>query len=232
LHGTLTERLWAATEHTYDAILAHPFIAGLGDGTLPREAFRYFLVQDALYLRTYSKALSTLGGRAPTIDDTEFFATRAARAIAVERALHAGLLRQLDIDSEEVSRTELSPTTRAYTSFIRANVHGGSFLEGLSAVLPCFWIYLRVGEHLARQGSSDPLYQQWIDAYDSEDFTAGVHAALALADRLGETSGADELRRAFENYAIGSTYEWMFWDAAWRQERWPLEMPSPAGIVS
>ncbi|HEY5820746.1 MAG TPA: hypothetical protein VIT20_02135 [Propionibacteriaceae bacterium] len=51
-------RLWAAGSTRYDAILAHPFITGLTSGTLSRDAFRYFLIQDSHYLRAYARALA------------------------------------------------------------------------------------------------------------------------------------------------------------------------------
>jgi hypothetical protein len=34
-------------EDVYAAILRHPFVTGLTDGSLPREAFRHYIVQDA-----------------------------------------------------------------------------------------------------------------------------------------------------------------------------------------
>ena len=48
---TFTKELWAAMEPIYAAILEHAFVRGLTDGSLSREAFRFYAVQDALYLR-------------------------------------------------------------------------------------------------------------------------------------------------------------------------------------
>lgn len=220
--GQLTESLWVEIDEIFSAILAHPFLRGIADGTLPMPRFRYFLLQDAVYLQTYSRALSSLGGRAPTVADTEFFATRAGKAIAVERALHETLLRELGLDEGTVEATEPSPTTLAYTSFILASLHGGSFMDGLSSVLPCYWIYLEMGKELGRRGSPNPLFQRWIDTYGSSEFEIAVSSVLALVNRLGEGLGTDERERARERFVRASRYEWMFWDAAWREERWPI----------
>lgn len=218
----LTRSLWAEIEPTFEGILAHPFLRGIGDGTLPVSRFRFFVLQDAVYLQTYARALSALGGRAPTVADTEFFATRAGKAIAVERALHETLLRELGLDRDAVRTTEPSPTTLAYTSFILASVHGGSFMDGLSSVLPCYWIYLEVGKELGRRGSPNPLFQRWVDTYGSADFETAVTSVLALADRLGQRLGVDERDRCRDRFVQASRYEWMFWDAAWREEGWPI----------
>ena len=137
-------------------------------------------------------------------------------------ALHATLLPQLGLDPAELDRVPVSPTTLSYTSYLLATVYGGSFAEGLAAILPCYWIYARVGAALLEQGSPDPRYQRWIDTYAGEDFAATVAEVLALADRTGEELSAADDRRASKHFAVTARYEWMFWDAAWRLEHWPI----------
>jgi thiaminase/transcriptional activator TenA len=226
--ASLTSRLWGAIEDIFAAILEHPFIIGLTDGSLPKEKFRYFILQDARYLHSFARALSSVGGRAPTPTDTALFAGRAARAVAVERTLHEGLLMEMGLDERAVAETELSPTTLAYTSYLLSTVHGGSFVDGLSVVLPCYWIYFEVGKTLSERGSPDPLYQRWIDTYGGEEFAEAVSNVLALTDRVGETLGREELARVHEHFITASCYEWMFWNAAWHEERWPLRRGEPA----
>jgi thiaminase (transcriptional activator TenA) len=218
----LTHRLWDSIAGLYDQILAHPFLAGLADGSLDQKAFRFYVVQDALYLRDYARALSVCGARAPTEDDVAMFNQHAAGAIAVERELHEGFLADFGLRPAEVEATPLAPTNRAYTSYLLASVYAGSFAEALAAVLPCYWIYAEVGAHLLERGSPDPLYQRWIDTYGGEEFAAVVQAVRELTDRVGAGLGDAELARVFERFATTSRYEWMFWDAAWRQERWPV----------
>ncbi|HVI96368.1 MAG TPA: hypothetical protein VM753_20290, partial [Anaeromyxobacter sp.] len=58
-------RLWSAMEGVYSRILTHPFLAGLTDGSLPREAFTHYVIQDALYLLDYARALALVGAKAP-----------------------------------------------------------------------------------------------------------------------------------------------------------------------
>jgi thiaminase/transcriptional activator TenA len=227
MSSSLTGRLWGEIEGIFAAILEHPFILGLTDGSLPKEKFRYFLLQDARYLHVYARALSAVGGRALAADDTALLAGRAARAVAVERALHEGLLRDMGLGEEVISGTEPSPTTLAYGSYLLAKVHGGSFSDGLAALLPCYWIYWEVGKALAERGSPDQMYQRWIDTYGSEEFAEAVTNVLALTDRVGHALGSEELDRAREHFVTASRYEWMFWDAAWREERWPLTASSP-----
>lgn len=217
-----TTRLWRTTEPIFLAILEHPFLTGLADGTLPPSSFAYYLAQDAHYLRDYARALAVVGAKAPTHADTATFARHAAETAEVELALHATLLPQLDVDPAQLSAIPVSPTTLAYTSYLLATSYGGSFADGLAAVLPCYWIYQRVGEALVARGSPDPRYQTWVDTYAGEAFAETVAQVLDVADRTGAALGAADAERAGTHFVTTARYEWMFWDAAWRQESWPL----------
>lgn len=211
--------LWSDVEDIYAAILRHPFVAGLTDGSLPREAFGHYIVQDAHYLRGYARALALCGARAEEPRDTVMFGAHAGGAIAAEQGLHAALLADLGLTAEA---EPVAPTTRAYVSYLLATAHGGSFAEAVAAVLPCYWIYARVGEELLVAGSPDPLYARWIAMYGSEEFQSVVDAVLDLTDRVGAAASPRELALMREHMTVTSRYEWMFWDAAWRRETWPV----------
>jgi thiaminase/transcriptional activator TenA len=214
--------MWAAMEDVFARILAHPFVVGLTDGSLPHEAFLYYVVQDAQYLVDYARALALVGAKSPDEQTIAMFSAHARGAIEVERSLHQGFFTELGIAAEEVRATPLSPTTLAYTSYLLRVCHQGSFAQGLAAVLPCYWIYAEVGAALLGRSSPDPLYARWIATYGGEEFGNIVAAVLALVDRVGETASAAEQAVMREHAVTTSRYEWMFWDAAWRRETWPV----------
>jgi thiaminase/transcriptional activator TenA len=218
----LTEELWAAIEDVYAEILDHPFLTGLTDGSLPREAFRFYVVQDAHYLREFARALAIAAARAPTEDDILMFTRHAAGALEVERSLHGSFFREFGLTDREVATTPLAPSTLAYTSYLISVAYSGSFTEALGALLPCYWIYWQVGKTLLEQGSPDPLYQRWIDTYGGEEFAAVVSEVLALTDRVGSDLGAGERERMRGHFLTTARYEWMFWDMGYRRERWPI----------
>jgi thiaminase/transcriptional activator TenA len=219
---TFTKELWAAMEPIYAAILQHPFVRGLTDGTLPRESFRFYAVQDALYLREFARALSVAAARAPDDDWIIMFNEHAANALRVERALHEGFFREFGLTPAAVAATPLAPVNQAYTSYLLAVAYSAPFHENVAALLPCYWIYWEVGKALERAGSPDPLFARWIATYASEDFGAVVRAVLDAIDTLAPRLGAPE-RDAMRRHAVTtSRYEWMFWDMGYRLERWPV----------
>jgi thiaminase (transcriptional activator TenA) len=219
---TFAGELWASIGDVYAAILEHPFVVGLSDGSLDREAFAFFVVQDAHYLRGYARALSVAAARAPAEADIAMFAQHAAGAIAVERELHESFFREFGLSEQDVADTPVAPTNLACTSYLLASAYGGSFAELLGAVLPCYWIYWEVGKALLERGSPDPLYQRWIDTYGGEEFAAVVHAVLELTDRIAPDLSPAERRQLAQRFRTSSRYEWMFWDMGHRREGWPI----------
>ena len=222
MSDSFTGQLWQGITGIYSAILAHPFLTGLTDGSLPHDAFAFYVLQDALYLRRYADALSVVASRAPDDAGREMFARHAEGAVAVEQALHGSLLAGLGIDPATAGMAEPAPTTHAYTSHLLAVTSGGSYAEGVSAVLPCYWIYWEVGKELLRRGSPDPRYQRWIDTYGGEEFGGVVREVLAVTDGLGHALPPPERARAHQHFRTSSRYEWMFWDMGYRKERWPV----------
>src|SRR5262245_21827173 len=115
-----TGQLWNAIDPIYAAILRHPFVTGLTDGSLARESFEFYAVQDALYLREFARANSIAAARAPRDEWIIMFNEHAAGALKVERALHEGFFQEFGLNPEAVAATPLAPTNQAYTSYLLA----------------------------------------------------------------------------------------------------------------
>jgi thiaminase/transcriptional activator TenA len=219
---SFSRALWSGIEETYAAILEHPFVAGLRDGSLERESFQFYVIQDAHYLREYARALSVASARAPSEGDIKMFAEHSAGAIAVERELHETFFAEFGLSEADVAGTPMAPTNLAYTSYLLATAYGGSFPDLLGAVLPCYWIYQEVGKELLASGSPDPVYSRWIETYGGEEFAEVVQAVLDLTDRIGPELSATERDRVTTHFNTTSRYEWMFWDMGLRREAWPV----------
>ncbi|MGV0625250.1 thiaminase II [Mycolicibacter minnesotensis] len=216
------ELLWADVDGIYRQICEHPFITGLTDGSLGRNQFRHYVVQDSHYLRAYARALAGCAAKAPLEAELTMFAEHAGAAIADEVQLHAALFADLGLDAGQATALPVAPTTHAYASHLLAVTASGCYAEAVAAVLPCYWIYARVGEHLQRHGSPEPLFQRWIDNYAGQQYQEVVAAVLAVADRVGAHASATEVELMRRQFHISARYEWMFFDAAHRIEHWPV----------
>ncbi|GFG68857.1 thiaminase II [Mycolicibacter senuensis] len=214
--------LWAGIAEIYRRICEHPFITGLTDGSLAHDRFRYYIAQDAHYLRAYARALAGCAAKAPVEAELTMFVEHAGVALGAERDLHTGLLTELGTDAQRAAALPIAPTTQAYASYLLAVTGSGSYAEAVAAVLPCYWVYARVGEHLQRHGSPEPLFQRWIDTYAGQDFQAVVDEVLAVADGIGAQASPATQELMRRHFHTSARYEWMFFDAAHRMEDWPV----------
>ena len=211
--GPWTAALWAAGGETWHQILDLPFVRALGDGTLDEDLFSFYLDQDALYLRDYSRALATLSARADTAEAQVHWAAGAHEAIAAESQLHEGWL---------ANRARLggpSPITMGYTNFLRASTAGEDYVVGAAAVLPCYWLYEEVGAVLSSQNHADHPYAEWLSMYGGEEFAAEVARSLAEVERAFETASPAQRVRAAQAYLSACVYEREFFDQAHRALR-------------
>ncbi len=215
--------LWDAISPIFDKVLEHPFVKELQDGTLSREVFQRFIVQDSLYLRDYGQCLAMCGALADDRTESMFFCESSRRVVETERTMHTGILAALDIDAAHLAAAQPSPTTTAYTNWERRACWGGKYHEAAGAVLPCFWFYADLGTHLIETGgSANPLYQGWIDNYSSEGFLASSQSALDVCARIGGELGERDRDAMIQAVVTSARYEWMFWDSAYGGEQWAI----------
>jgi thiaminase/transcriptional activator TenA len=179
------------------------------------------VVQDGLYLTDYARSLALCGARAADGPTLEMFCSHASLAVGVERALHGTLLADLGIDPAQAAAAERNPVCLAYGSFTKAVCALGERHEAIAAMLPCYWIYWEVGRALLARGSPDPLYARWIETYAGEEFGEALRGVLAACDAAGRDAGPAGRASMVRHAVAAARYEWMFWDAPLRDERWP-----------
>jgi thiaminase/transcriptional activator TenA len=219
---TFTAELWQSIAPIYAAILKHPFVRGLTEGSLSRDAFRFYVIQDAHYLRDFARALSIAAARAPRDEWIIMLNEHAANALRVERSLHETFFRDFGLSDKDVAAVAPAPTNLAYTSYLLAVAYGAPFHEAIAALLPCYWIYWEVGKELERTGSRDPLFSRWIATYASEEFGGVVRAVLEMTDVTAAGLPEDARAAMRRHFITTSRYEWMFWDMGFRVENWPV----------
>ena len=204
------------------AILSHPFVTGIGDGTLDVDKFRFYVRQDYLYLIDYSRVIALAAARAPDLETMGWFARLLDGTLNVEMDLHRGYCAEFGISREELEATPVAPTTMAYTRFLLNVAYQGTYPVLVAAFLPCQWGYWEIGDHLQRQGvpAHAPLYAKWIEMYVDPEFKNLADWVRSLANRLASTLGPEESAKVEEAYLMSLRYEYMFWDMAYRQEEW------------
>lgn len=222
-HGMIlfSDEAWQRTARLREAIHRLPFNTELAAGSLVRDRFQAYIIQDSLYLGRFSRALAIAAAKAPDSDTIESFAQSALSAVAVEQALHGQYLREFGIDPTRIGEAEASPDCLAYTSYLIAAAYHEPWEVLVAALLPCFRIYWDVGCAIAQKAAAQNPYRAWIDTYADERFGNAVQTAVAIGDRAAAAATAATRAAMLAAFVRACQYEWLFWDGAYQRRRWP-----------
>ena len=219
-----TEQLRQQAAVVRAQVLQHPFVTGIGDGTLPLAAFRYYMCQDYVFLMEYCRVLALAVAKADDLETMGRFAALLHTTLHTEMALHRDFAAQFGIPVAELEATRAAPSTRSYTQHLLTTAYAGSLTDITAALLPCMWDYSDIGQRLAAQGvpASQPLYADWVHMYATPEFGALATWLRALLDRLARHAALAEQDRLTRLFIDSCRYEYLFWDMAYRQETWPV----------
>lgn len=209
----------------WGASFDHPFVLALADGSLDPQRFRFYQMQDARYLKAYASTAALIGARCDAPAHKLAFVEAARRALIVESELHAGYGRKLGYTPEDVAAVELGPVTQAYSNHMIAAAQTGTLVEAIAALLPCPWLYAKLGSHLlARIGSipDDHPYGDWLALYSNVEFDDNTRSLLGLLEYAAEATDDSARARALSAFRSSARYEWMFWEQAWTRQQWPV----------
>ncbi|UOY91972.1 thiaminase II [Ectobacillus sp. JY-23] len=219
------KQVFQQAEEIWERSHNHPFVTGIGDGTLPIETFQYYLVQDYLYLLDYAKvyALGVVKAQNPRI--MEQFAKQMDGILNGEMSLHKQYAKRLGVSIEEMERAKPSAMNLAYTNYMLSVSQSGTLAELTAALLPCMWSYWEIGKRLNTiPGAADHVfYGEWIRSYSSVEYGEMCIWMMELLDQLADGKSVTELARLEEIFLNTSRFEYLFWDMAYRKEMWELE---------
>jgi thiaminase/transcriptional activator TenA len=226
-----------AAAPVWDAQLNHPFVRGIGDGSLPEDRFRFYVRQDYLFLIDYGRLLALAAARAPRLEWMRRFASLAESVLETEMDLHRQFAARWGITAEQLESERTAPATDAYCDFLLRTASLGDFAELVAALLPCMWSYAEIGSHLAAAGlpeiergprptrhsvSSDVpsgtpgRYAEWVEMYASDEFEQLAAWCRDLTDAAAAEVAGPARRRMHAAFRASSEHELAFWDSAWR----------------
>ena len=205
---TISDELWSANQDLAQACLEHPFVRGIGDGSLEQHKFAYYVGQDAFFLEAFARAYSIAAAKAPNWEGFTIFHALTT-GVLDELKLHESYAARWGVDLDSVKPTI---ATRRYTDFLLATAWGQDIGVTAAAMSPCMVLYSFLGTELAfREGDApDNPYKDWVKTYSSSDF----QPLVKQLENLVETYVNDStLVNSTYRYAMLCEYE--FFQAAW-----------------
>lgn len=206
---TLSTDLWQAHHRTAVACLNHPFVQGIGDGTLAKAKFAYYVGQDAFFLEAFARAYSVAAAKASSWHMFQTFHALAA-GVMEELNLHQDYAQAWGVDLRHVSP---GAATRRYTDFLLSTAWSQDAGVTAVAMSPCMRLYAFLGQALAQTQPPHHAYSQWIETYSSDQFEPLAQQLEQLVDAQATDS---PLIRTTYGYAMDC--ELAFFEAAWQGE--------------
>ncbi|MEL4025292.1 thiaminase II [Lysinibacillus endophyticus] len=220
---TFCEEVRKETDLYWEGSFNHPFVRGIVDGSLPIEKFKYYILQDAYYLKHYTKILAIAASKADTNDEITYFLNSARFINEAELELHRTVFKELEVTEEEIEQFEPAPAAYNYVSHMYNAVHNGEVAEAFAAMFPCPWLYQEIGEKYKDAKPGVKLYEEWIAMYSNPEFKESVENQKAMMNRYAELH--PEKVHIYKSHFLKSCYyEWKFWEMPWTLENWEQEV--------
>lgn len=214
------DRLYREVSDIWNSFHRHPFVVGIGDGSLSIEKFKYFMVQDYLYLLQYAKVFALGTVKAETESQMRFFARNTESILNGEMKLHKAYMKRLEISESEQKSAKMPLAALSYTNYMLSVAFEGDTADIIAAVLACSWSYAEIGRRLSEipKAAEHPIFGEWINGYCCEEYQRQNAELIAIMNRLAEGLSEEKLRHLSEIFKNCSLFELRFWDMAWNME--------------
>ena len=212
-----TKKLLEATKEIWKAYNEHPFVVGIQDGTLDQEKFRYYMIQDYLYLEEYAKTFAIGVAKAKSLETAELF----SKYIAVmngELNIHNGYLGKLGVTQDDIDKTARSLDNLSYTSYMLRGAYEEGEEQILAAILSCAYSYEVIAKKIVENNPAslqDPFYGKWIQGYASNEYSAGNVILMETLNRLTQNYTEKQVSHLTDIFITCSRYELDFWEMSW-----------------
>lgn len=163
---TLSENLWESNQDLANESLTNSFVKGIGDGSLPKAKFAYYVGQDAFFLEAFARAYSIAAAKAPDWASFQTFHS-LADGVLQELNLHKGYAQAWSVD---IAAVIPGTATRQYTDFLLSTAWSQPVGITAAAMSPCMRLYAYIGQKLAVGGIPEHNYKDWIATYSSDEF--------------------------------------------------------------
>ena len=197
----------------------HPFVQEIGKGTLSREKFKFYLLQDYLYLIEYAKVFAVAAVKSPTEALLAGFTQSQYFTVHREMDLHRKYMAEFGITQKDVQSAKSSLYNRSYTANMLSHGLTGGLAEVLAAVFPCAWTYADYGKRLKAQYGADlggNFYKSWIETYASDDFAESFEWFYGALDGLVENMTDKQLEKIEDVFVSSVEFEYLFWDMSYK----------------
>ncbi|KAG6159837.1 hypothetical protein E4U37_002345 [Claviceps purpurea] len=180
-------------EHVWRQYVHHPFVMALGDGSLPLDSFKGYIIQDYLYL---SNAI--------------------VGHVMREMKLHVNYCQTFGISEAEIRATEEKQACTAYTRYVLEVGQSEDWLALQMALAPCLLGYGAVAKmlhaHESTRRGAENVYWPWIQNYLADDYVQAVRLGSELLEKHMQLQSPTRIEELVKIFIHATKMEIGFWE--------------------
>lgn len=221
-----SEELRKEADPIFQAIFDHPFVKGIGEGNVPREALIHYVEQDYEYLSTFCRIYGLAVSKCTNREDMAFFQQQIGFVLNSEVHPHNNFCEVAGVRYEDLQKAPLAPSAHHYTRHMMEAAATGTLGETLAALAPCPWTYWEIGKKLIQdvKPTPDHPFYEWIMFYGNEEVTSITQTFMYKIDECAASASEEEKLRMRDHFITSTQLEHQFWTMAYTQEQWPVNL--------
>ena len=194
----------------------HPFVLGIGDGSLQLNKFQYYLKQDYVFLINYCKVLALAASKSSSENMMKRWVGLLNETLNSEMDLHRNFCSDFGISISNLEKTIADDSTKNYCDFLIENANQNSEKFIAVSLLPCQWGYQEIAQNFVKNKfETESFHKIWIDSYSSQEYQDVTNWLKNYVDEIGKNSNNKEVEKYKQLFRSGIEYEIGFWDSAW-----------------
>lgn len=210
--------LFKEVKELWEGYLEHPFVKEIGEGTLEKDKFKKYLIQDYLYLKEYTKVFAMGLVKARNRDEMNLYYQSIKGILEDESQVHTNYLRDFGLASKDIEEYKPNLTTTSYTSYMLGIGLKGDLKEIAMTILPCTWSYYYIGKNLYeryKKNLEGNFYKPWIEEYSCDEFKNCADTWIDYINSICKDIPEEEVNNLKEIFVKSSLYEMEFWNMAY-----------------
>ena len=216
----ITDYLFENVKPIWEEYLKHDFLKNMGNGTLCKEKFKNYLIQDYLYLKEYAKVYAMALVKCENIDQMKFCQNSINGILEDESATHIWYLKNFGEKIEELEKYKIKEDNENYTSYMESIALKGDLIDTMVSVLPCAWSYYYIAKNLKeiyKENLEENFYKSWIDSYSCEGYEQVAKKSIDFVNVLCKNIDYNKKEKLKDIFIKSSIYEMRFWDMAYKE---------------
>lgn len=217
----LSERLIENSKVFYDGARDHIFVEEMVNGTLDREKFKKYLIQDYVFIKSFVHLVSYILAYSETMYQKYRFSKFLSMITSDENGYFIRSFEELNVPFEVYNNTELSPVMEKFLKVINKGIELGKenpsrgYRNCLAILMCAESVYCDWGVKNKDKAPKEYYFNEWINLHNNDDFIALVKWLKEEVDNI-EFSNIEEEKEMEEFFEETCKLEIAFFDESYQ----------------